>query len=158
MPAHLIKTCRSQHSHNNIKCATFMLKQLLLLNFWTNPCFKMVYVSKIEHFFSYFFLHFKILKCPNCIPVAYTWPIQPINWTLHLRFEDFTAVTVFCNATHCSWLQLLQMNLLTSSSTNHMGLAGSSEKLVTNYQNTQHHMLELHKTAQFGKKAFQRMG
>ena len=72
MPAHMIKICRNQHLHNNIMCYIHF-KKLLLLIFLPDPCFKMVYVSKIEHFlFHKFFLHFKILKCPHCIPVTYT--------------------------------------------------------------------------------------
>lgn len=154
MPAHLIKTCTNQHSHNNIKCVLFTLKNILLLNFSTNRCFKMVYLSKIEHFFHKFFYTSKFWNFHTVFQLLTHDQYNQSTGQLHLRFEDFTAVTVFCNVTHCSRLQLLQKNLLTPSSIYHMGLAGSSEKLVTSYQNTWHHMLELQETAQFGKKAF----
>jgi len=49
----------------------------------------MVCVNKIEHFFHKVFLHFKILKCPHCIPVPYTRPIQPINRTVALEIWGF---------------------------------------------------------------------
>lgn len=121
---------------------TWKNKAVFFFNVSTDLYFKMIYVRRTEYFVFKDFLYSSDSENVHIIfPVAYIWQTISSN----RRFEASTAVAVFCNVTHCRWLQTSQ-NLLPPSSALHVEPADSSEMFATGYQNTWHHMPEPQET------------